>query len=193
MPLTTPRLSRAFDRVGLAALGLLALAVHVLGATPAAQAQAPRKSQRASVMQMVGTTRIEVAYTRPVARGRALFGALVPWDRVWNPGADTATTVSVSAPVRVNGATLPAGTYSLWAIPGEREWTLIFSRAQPVWHVPYPAGQDVLRVRAAPLRGAHMEALAFYFPVVDGLAAELHLHWGEVVVPLQLEAEPGAG
>jgi hypothetical protein len=171
------------------ALEAAAVAAMVLAAAQTAHAQTPRRSQRAAVMQMIGTTRVEIRYTRPVARGRALFGALVPWGRVWNPGADTATTLTVSAPVRVNGEQLAAGTYSVWAIPGEGEWTIIFSGAQPVWHVPYPPGQDVLRVRAAPERGAHMETLAFYFPEVDGLAATLRLHWGEVVVPLRIEAE----
>jgi hypothetical protein len=154
-----------------------------------APAQEPRRSQRAAVMQMVGTTRVEITYSRPVARGRALFGSLVPWGRIWNPGADTATAISVSAAVLVNGARLAAGSYSLWAIPGENAWTFIFSRAHPVWHVPYRDGQEALRVRAVPERGAHMETLAFYFPVVDALTTALHFHWGEVVVPLRIEAE----
>ena len=154
-----------------------------------AHTQEPRRSQRAAVMQMIGTTKVEVTYSRPVARRRTLFGALVPWGRIWNPGADTATAITVSAPVRINGADLPAGSYSIWATPGEREWTFIFSRAHPVWHVPYRGGQDALRVTAVPESGAHMETLAFYFPVVDGLGATLRLHWGEVVVPLRIEAE----
>ncbi len=164
----------------------LSLAACALGCAQAQQT--PRRSQRAAVMQMIGTTRVEITYSRPVARGRALFGELVPWGRVWNPGADTATAITVSAPILVNGSRLPAGSYSLWAIPGEQEWTLIFSRAHPVWHVPYREGQDALRVRAVPERGAHMETLTFYFPVVDGLRATLRLHWGEVVVPLEIEA-----
>ena len=169
------------------------LVAFATAAAQPAHAQQPRRSQRAAVMQMVGTTRIEITYSRPVARGRALFGSLVPWGRIWNPGADTATAISVSTPVLVNGARLPAGAYSLWAIPGEREWTLIFSRAHPVWHVPYRDGQEALRVRAVPERGAHMETLTFYFPIVDGPAATLHLHWGEVVVPLKIEAIAGSG
>ena len=154
-----------------------------------AHAQEPRRSQRAAVMQMIGTTKVEVTYSRPVARGRALFGALVPWGRIWNPGADSATAITVSAPVRINGGKLAAGSYSIWATPGESEWTFIFSRAHPVWHVPYRGGQDALRVTAVTESSAHMETLAFYFPVVDGLAATLRLHWGEVVVPLRIEAE----
>lgn len=180
-----PLLNRAV-RCAAALFGLVA------AATQPAHAQEPRRSQRAAVVQMIGTTRVEITYSRPVARGRTLFGALVPWGRIWNPGADTATAISVSAPILVNGARLAAGAYSLWAIPGETEWTLIFSRAHPVWHVPYRDGQEALRVRVVPERGAHMETLAFYFPVVDGLTGVLRLHWGEVVVPLRIEAEPQA-
>ncbi len=171
---------------------LTSAAVLILAATSAscAEAQQPRASQRAALMQMLGDTRIEIIYSRPVARGRALFGALVPWGRVWTPGADTATRLIVSAPVRIEGALLPAGTYTIWSIPGEREWTLIFSDVHPVWHTRYPEGHDALRVRAVPERGAHMETLTFYFPEVDGLAGTLRLHWGETIVPLHIVAEP---
>jgi hypothetical protein len=174
---------------GAGAVAVIALLGLSSGLAHSAMSQTPRRSQRGAVVQMIGTTRVEVTYTRPVARGRALFGKLVPWGRVWNPGADSATAISLSAPLRVNGERLDAGSYSLWAIPGETEWTLIFSRAHPVWHTPYPPGQDVLRVKATPERGAHMETLAFYFPVVDGREAVLRLHWGELIVPIRLEAE----
>ena len=150
-------------------------------------AQTPRPSQHGSVSQQIAGTRVTIEYNRPVARGRELFGALVPWGRVWNPGADNATTITLSTSLQVNGQTLASGTYSLWAEPQPERWTIIFSRAHPVWHTPYPAGKDALRVSAIPRAGPHMETLAFYFPVVEGKHAELVLHWGTVVVPLQLE------
>jgi hypothetical protein len=86
----------------------------------------------------------------------------------------------------VNGQPLPKGSYSIWAIPEPDTWTLIFSRAANVWHDAYPQGQDALRLTVAPRDGPHMETLAYYFPVVDGHGAELDLHWGRVVVPLQI-------
>src|SRR5207249_566954 len=82
---------------------------------PVAAQQIPL-SQRGGVTQMVGGTRIEIRYSRPVARRRELFGKLVPWGKVWCPGADTATTIAFSAPVHISGKPLDAGTYSLWAI-----------------------------------------------------------------------------
>jgi hypothetical protein len=161
--------------------------VLLLLASSDAGAQAPRPSQHGSVMQKIADTTITVDYNRPVARGRALFGALVPWGRVWCPGADSCTTVEVSTPIQVNGHALAAGTYSLWAEPGQERWTIIFNRAHPVFHTRYPPADDVLRVEATPREGTYMETLAFYFPVVDGHRAELALHWGKVVVPLQIE------
>ena len=163
------------------------LAALLLTASLCAQETRPRRSQQASVMQALGSMRVEVRYSRPVARGRELFGALVPWGRPWTPGADTATSITFSHPVRVNGQPLAAGAYSIWMIPGEAQWTVIFSSAHPVFHLPYPSGRDVLRVESTPRQGPHMELLTFYFPDVDGLAGELVMHWGTMVVPLRIE------
>lgn len=74
-------------------------------------------SQAGAVAQRVANTEITITYSRPVARGRELFGALVPYEQVWNPGADRATAISVSRDVEVNGQALEAGSYSIWAIP----------------------------------------------------------------------------
>jgi hypothetical protein len=140
-------------------------------------------------MQTLGTTRIEVRYSRPSARGRELFGALVPWGREWTPGADTATNVTFTNDVRVNGQRLAAGTYTIWTLPERERWTIIFSSAHPVWHLPYPRGRDVLRIESTPREGAHVELLTFSFPVVDGLTGELVMHWGTMIVPITIEAE----
>ncbi len=175
--------------LGVRTIALLApFAALVLTSSLCAQeTRRPRRSQQASVTQALGSTRIEVKYSRPSARGRELFGALVPWGRPWTPGADTATSITFSSAVRVNGQALAAGTYSLWMIPGEARWTVLFSSAHPVWHLPYPSGRDVLRVESPPRAGPHMELLTFYFPDVDGLAGELVMHWGTTVVPLRIE------
>lgn len=168
------------------------LLVVLLGALPPAfqQPTAPprvKPSQRGSVTQRIADTTITIDYSRPVARGRELFGKLVPWGRVWCPGADDATTIEVSADLKVDGKDLAAGKYSVWAEPGPERWTLMFNRQHAVWHTRYPEGQDALRLEVTPRPGSHMETLAFYFPVVDGKKGELVLHWGTVVVPVTLE------
>ena len=156
--------------------------------------QVPR-SQHGSVTQRVGTTDIGISYNRPVARGRELFGAdgVVRLRRVWHPGADSATTISFSRDVRVEGHDLAAGRYTLWTIPAEapQPWTVIFSRAVSVWHTPYPGeSSDMLRVTVTSEHGAHMEALAYYFPVVTPDSALLRLHWGTTIVPVWIRPNP---
>lgn len=144
------------------------------------------KSQLGVVSQVVNGTRIEITYRRPVARGRALFGALVPWGRIWTPSADSAARITISGPIDVNGSTLAAGSYSIWAIPDSSSWTLVFNREASVFHLRYPDGQDVLRVHSAPARGEHVETLMFTFPMVDADSARLELRWGTTVVPLSI-------
>ena len=146
-----------------------------------------RKSQPAMVRQRMGATEMVVVYNRPAARGRTLFGGIVPYDSVWNPGADEATRLEISRDVRLNGQVLPAGKYSIWAIPTSGEWTLIFSRAHDVPHVPYPEGEDALRIRVRPEAGPHQESLGFDFPVATADSTMLTLHWGRVVVPIRIE------
>jgi len=151
------------------------------------QAQAVRPSQRGTVMQMIATTAVTVVYNRPSARGRRLFGGVVPYGEAWNPGADEATTVTFSKDVRIAGRALAARKYSLWMIPAASgSWTVIFSRAASVFHVPHPQGHDALRVQLEPERGWFMETLAFYFPMVGPDTALLTLHWGETVLPIPI-------
>jgi len=170
---------------------MIALALGTAAASTACAAQGPnRRSQPGSVSQSVMDTRIDIAYRRPVARGRELFGALVPWNRVWTPSADTAALFTTNTPIRVNGEALPAGTYSLWTIPAQDAWTIIFSKSYPTFHLSYREGNDALRVRAVPRTGDHVETLAFYFPLVDADSAQLVLHWGRTVVPLSIRATP---
>ena len=147
-------------------------------------------SERGSVSQMVAFTNISVTYGRPVARGRALFGSLVPWDSVWHPGADSATRIVFSRAVIVEGKPLPAGEYSLWLIPRESApWTVIFSRAAHVFHKPYPGARfEVMRVDVKPEQVSHMESFAIYFPSVIRDEAVMHLHWGTVAVPIHIKA-----
>jgi len=164
------------------------LAVAVTGSP--ARSQSYPFSQRGTVTQMVAFTEISVSYGRPVARGRDLFGALVPWDNVWHPGADSATRVRFSRDVLLEGKPLPDGEYSLWLIPRERApWTLILSRAAHVFHLPYPGTRnDVLRIDVTPEQLSHMESFAIYFPMVLRDDAVMRLHWGTTAVPIRIKA-----
>lgn len=178
--------------VGMRAAGIAAGSVALFAATQPLAAQAIPFSQHGAVSQRVGLTDISIEYNRPVARGRKLFGegGVVPWGRIWHPGADSATTITFSRDVRVEGHPLAAGAYTLWTIPRPDRWTIIFSRAVHVFHIPYPgAAHDALRVEVTPETGAHMETLAYYFPVVGPDSAVLRLHWGAMVVPVRIRTQ----
>lgn len=167
--------------------GAAAGAADDAGDLPILALEDVKPSQSGAVRQEVANTAIEITYDRPVARGRDLFGGIVPFGEIWNPGANDATAISFSRDVTVNGNPLPAGRYSLWAIPDPNRWTIVFNRQADVYHTPYPGeGDDALRLMASPRRGAHMETLAFYFAAVEKKDAELRLHWGETYVPLRI-------
>jgi hypothetical protein len=186
-----PRLAAtARMRIAWCVRGLLLGSPMFAGAAAPAHAQGYPFSQRGSVTQHVAHTTIAVEYGRPVARGRTLFGQLVPWDGVWHPGADSATRISFDRPVRLEGQEVRAGEYSLWLIPrASRPWTVILSRAAHVFHKPYPgAASDAYRFDVSPERGTHMESLAIYFPSVLRADAVLRIHWGETVLPIRVSA-----
>lgn len=176
---------------------LLLLGIAVVCILPdRVSAQGYPFSQRGTVSQMVAFTRLEIEYGRPTARGRALFGALVPWDSVWHPGADSATTLRVSQAVMIEGRPLAAGAYSLWLIPrATGPWTMIVSRATGIQHTPYPgAGSDVLRIDVLPDSASRVETLTYAFPQVLRDAAVLRMQWGDQGISLRVSApyRPGS-
>ena len=166
------------------------VAVALMLAGESVHAQGYPFSQRASVTQDVAFTHITIEYGRPVARGRELFGKLVPWDSVWHPGADSATRITIDHDVLLEGHEVKAGEYSLWLVPRERgPWTFILSRAAHTFHKPYPRpSRDLLRVDVTPETVSHMETLAIYFPLVLRDEAVLRVHWGETAVPVRIKA-----
>src|SRR5215470_8682483 len=133
----------------------------IFGLVTLAQAASVPLSQHGSVTQQIAGTTITVDYNRPVARGRELFGALVPYDRVWCPGANECTTLKTTTDITVQGKTLPAGTYTVWAKPGAAKWSIIFNKAHPTFHTQYNrvSDQDFLTIDITPRTATHMETL----------------------------------
>jgi len=153
-------------------------------------AQNPPLSQHATLSQTINTTVVSVTWDRPTARGRKLFGddGVVLPGAIWTPGANRATILEFSRDVRLEDRPLAAGRYSVWTITGPREWTLILNRKWDAHHSVHPGEtEDALRVTVSTARGEHMEALAYYFPVVSAYEAVLRIHWGETVLPVRIE------
>ena len=93
----------------------------------------PRESQHAVLMQRLGVTDITINYHRPLVKGRKVFGGFIPYGQVWRAGANENTTIAFTDPVTIDGQALEAGTYGLHMIPGENEWTVIFSKMATAW------------------------------------------------------------
>jgi hypothetical protein len=85
---------------------------------------------------------ITVDYYAPSMHGRKIMGRLVPWGKIWCPGANVATGLTTEAPLQIGKLKLPKGTWSIWAVPGEKEWTLIVNKQSGQHHLDYDSGQD---------------------------------------------------
>lgn len=165
----------------------------------------PRESPSANVTQTVGVTEISIKYHRPSAKGRKIwgcqttdivpkpgapYGCLVPSGQVWRAGANDATTINFSTPVNIEGSPLPRGTYGLFMIPSENEWTIIFSKRPNQWgSFTYKEAEDALRVKAKPQTAEHQEQLVYDFPTVTNEKAEISLHWEKLKVVFNVTVE----
>jgi tetratricopeptide (TPR) repeat protein len=174
-------------------------------------------SQKASVMQTIGVTDVTITYHRPAVKARTIFAdappsmaerakgeatldnqnerkpgePIVPYGHVWRAGANEATTFQVSDDVLINGQPLKAGTYSLAAIPGKDEWTIIFNNDPGQWGAfSYDAKKDALRVKAKPQTLAdNQELLLYTFDPVTPNSATVNLRWANVSVPFTVEVK----
>ena len=107
----------------------------------------PRASQHAVVSQRIGITDITINYHRPLVKGRKVFGGIVPYGQDWRAGANEATTFVTTADLMVGGAHVPAGSYTIFAIPNPDKWTLIISKKTGEWGTDYPGPEnDLARV-----------------------------------------------
>jgi hypothetical protein len=159
-----------------------ALPLAAQGTAPALKL--PRVSQHAVITQTVGLTDITIDYSRPAVKGRAIWGGLVPYDKVWRTGANEATQISFSDDVTINGQPLPKGTYSLHTIPGKDSWTIIFNKTAKQWgSFNYDAAQDALRVTTKPEKAPFAEFMNFGFPQVTNDSALVVLRWENVAIP----------
>lgn len=167
-----------------ASLALIALAAAALPAR--AQTGPPRPSPKATVSQVAGLTEMKISYSSPAVRERQIWGALVPYDKVWRTGANEATAFEVSTDVTVEGKPLPAGKYALFTIPGKERWTVIFNKTQQWGAFNYEEAADVLRVEVAPRPAPHHERLQLTIEDFTDTAATIVLAWEKVAVPVKV-------
>lgn len=149
------------------------------------------KSKRPSPLMeakaTVGDLHIDIDYGSPAVKGRKIWGALVPYGEVWRTGANEATTFEVNKDVEIEGQKLPAGKYSLFTIPGEKEWTLIFNKEASQWGAyNYKAAEDALRVTLKPEKVKEMsERLTFK---INEKTGKVTLYWENIAVPFMVKS-----
>ncbi len=117
-----------------------------------------RLSPKDAVKFELNDTRLEVQYNRPFKKGREIFGALVPYDKVWRTGANEATTFSSNKNLLVDGQSLPLGTYTLWTVPNDSTWIVYFNTKD------YPWGVDE---QMQPMREPEFDLLEVEVPVIN--------------------------
>jgi hypothetical protein len=127
-----------------------AIDIDALAASFAARDQQGRALGVLSPMDSARATidgaSIEVVYGRPYKRGRVIFGGVVPWDQVWRTGANSATEFRTDRDLRMNGVTVPAGSYTLWTIPSPAGWKLIINKQTGQFGTEHDASQDLARI-----------------------------------------------
>jgi tetratricopeptide (TPR) repeat protein len=136
------------------------------------------------VSQRLGITDINIVYSRPLVNGRKIWGGLVPYGKVWRAGANENTTIEFTDPVTIEGQPLAKGIYGLHMIPGENEWTVIFSKNSGSWgSFSYNKDEDALRVNVKPHPAELHNALTYDFDDVKPDSAVVELEWEKVAVP----------
>lgn len=179
-------------RTALSFLAGSVLATGLFAQAPAPKIEFPAASPAATVKQRVGFTDIEINYSRPSMRGRKIFGGLQPYGEVWRTGANNATKITFSTAVKFGGADVPAGSYALFSIPGETEWTVILNKVVGQWGAyTYDAKNDLVRVKAAPLKSSMtFETFSISFnDLANESAATLYLTWENTRVPVKIEVD----
>jgi tetratricopeptide (TPR) repeat protein len=150
----------------------------------------PLGSQRAEVSQTIGITDVTIDYHRPLVNDRKIWGALVPYGKVWRAGANVNTTITFSDPVLIEGKPLDKGTYGLHMIPNADEWTIIFSKNSTSWgSFTYDPAEDALRVTVKPKPADMHNALTYDFDQLQPDSAVVELEWEKVAAPFKVSVD----
>lgn len=165
------------------------LAIGTYATATAQQDKSKRKSPPVKITETVGDLTMTIDYSSPSVRGRDVWGALVPYGKVWRTGANEATTLEFSKAVNVEGQPVAAGKYALFTIPGETEWTFILNKEADQWGAyGYKESEDALRFTAKPGKAASFtEQMAFEVATKGDQAAYVTFKWADLAVGFPVE------
>ena len=168
------------------------LAIAVLISSIDAHAQiTPHPSSSETINQGFGLGTITLTYSRPNTKGRKIFGNVEPYDKVWRTGANSATVITFSDDVMLEGNKVPAGEYGLFSIPGENQWTIILSRKPKQWGAyTYNQADDYLRFSVKPVKLQQpVETFTLQFENMYPTSGELHLLWENTALAIHLTCD----
>jgi len=103
-------------------------------------------NKKDSVLYAIDGADLRIDYSRPSKRGREIFGAVVPWGRVWRTGANEPTQLTINKPIYFNGKELPAGHYSIFTLPAREGWQLIINKQTDMWGTDHNPANDLMRI-----------------------------------------------
>ncbi len=171
----------------------LALVASLAGVAEA-QIRTPGASPSATVIQGVGLQKVTIDYSRPALKGRKMFGDQVPYGKVWRTGANMVPKLTVDGEVTIAGKTVPAGTYGLFTIPGENEWTIILSKkAQQFGAFDYKESDDLMRFTVKPEKlGKSEEFFTIEFTDFTPTASDVAIRWENAQVKFRIKTDPDA-
>ena len=159
------------------------------------QIKTPAPSPGASFKQEVGLISVEVEYSRPSKKGRVIYGDLVPYGEMWRTGANASTKVTFSDKVNVGGKDLDKGTYALYTIPGQKEWTIIFYSNTSYWGTPdekdFKEEEVAARfnVPAYPMTNVTVETFTIGVDNIKNDGADLYLLWESTYVSIPIKVD----
>ncbi len=169
---------------------IIVLSILLISSLSTAQITMPQASPISKVDQTVGLTQIEVEYHRPSAKGRAVYGELVPYGKNWRTGANENTTISFSQDVIIDGKPLAKGIYSLYTTPKADSWDVIFYKDINNWGLPEEWAEDkvALKTSAKPESlNRLVETFTISFNNVSTESANLELSWEKTIVSIKIE------
>ncbi|MDX5418080.1 MAG: DUF2911 domain-containing protein [Hymenobacteraceae bacterium] len=163
----------------------LLLAFLLITATSWAQNnnKSNRPSPPAVATGKIGETVITIDYSSPAVKNRKVWGELVPYGKVWRAGANEATTIEFSRDVTVEGRHLAKGKYSIYTIPDENQWTVIFNKAVGQWGTEYDERRDALRVNVKPRKSSKLQERLAYSVAKNGIL----LRWEHLEIPVKIK------
>jgi len=169
---------------------LIALAIILAPFATEAQIKTPQASPKGYIKQTVGLTDVEVTYSRPSARGRAVFGNLVPFGKIWRTGANENTIINFSDDVVIDAKTLKKGKYSIYTIPKIESWEVIFYLSTDNWGLPENWNESYVVLRTTVKEDALPTPVESFTIGINGLDqnfAYLEMAWENSHVALKFE------